>query len=569
MIRSNRKYPLSRSVRHWPKMPLAFLVGWLTLCVLPVPLRAEEPAGCSSPRAAAESVFYWLELGRFDLARASQCLEGSGRSARQLEVAAQRIRSVYDDRRLRIDFDRLSDDSKWVDPVTGRAEIAPHPDLPAVVVTRSQDGTWHWPRSSLDRINVLEQEHSFISERMIERLPDWMRNDLFGVEVWQFLALSTIFILGLIVRKVIQFLVKRRVSSLVARLGKQGVANLVDTFASPGATLAMAVMLRVLYPQLRLPYGATMALNLSVRIMVVASVVWAAYRFVDVIAEVMTEKAAKTESKLDDQLVPLVRKALKIVTVIAGALAILQNLNVNVASLLAGLGIGGVAVALAAKDTVANFFGSIMIFVDKPFQIGDWVVIAGVEGVVEEVGFRSTRVRTFYNSLVTIPNAKFTEASIDNYGRRRYRRVFATLNLTYDTTPEQMQAFVEGVRAIIRANPHTRKDYYEIHMSGFGAHSLSVMLYYFFEVPSWSDELRERHNVYLEILRLAKELGVEFALPTRTLHIESVAAPGAKRELPPPQSEARLAEVCRSFGPEGELSRPSGPRVTDGFFAQK
>src|SRR5690606_12151232 len=265
-------------------------------------------------------------------------------------------------------------------------------------------------------------------------------------------------------------------------------------------------------------------------------------------------KAAKTESKLDDQLVPLVRKALKVVTVIAGVLAILQNLNVNVASLLAGLGIGGVAVALAAKDTVANFFGSIMIFVDKPFQIGDWINVAGVEGIVEEVGFRSTRVRTFYNSLVTIPNAKFTELSVDNYGKRRYRRVYSTLNLTYDTTPEQMQAFVEGIRAIIRANPYTRKDYYEVHMSGFGQHSLDVMVYYFFRVTSWSDELRERHNVYLEIMRLAKALGVEFALPTRTLHIESAAAPGAAREIPPPASEVRLAEICRSFGPEGELS---------------
>lgn len=515
-----------------------------------------------------ESVFYWSELGRVDLARASQCLDGSGRSARQLELTAQRIRSAFADRRLRIDFERFSDDPSWVHPVTGRPEVAPHPDLPAVVVKRAADGTWHWPRSSLDRIDVLDQGRSFISESTIARLPDWMRGDLFGIEVWQFLALSTIFILGLIVRKIIQFVVKRRVSKLVARLGREGVAHLVDSFASPGATLVMALMLRLLYPQLGLPYAATALLNLSVRMMVVVSIVWAAYRLVDVLADFMADKAAKTDSKLDDQLVPLVRKALKIVTVIAGVLSILQNLNVNVGSLLAGLGIGGVAVALAAKDTVANFFGSIMIFIDKPFQIGDWVNVAGVEGIVEEVGFRSTRVRTFYNSLVTIPNAKFTEVSIDNYGKRRYRRVYSTLSLTHDTTPEQLQAFVEGIRAIIRANPHTRKDYYEVHMSGFGAHSLDVMLYYFFEVPSWSDELRERHNVYLEILRLAKELGVTFALPTRTLHIETQAAPGAKRELPPPSSEARLAEVSRSFGPDGELSRPSGPRITDGFFAK-
>jgi MscS family membrane protein len=553
-----------------------FLLGCALLSIglaLSAPAQAARapapPTGCPSPRAAVETVFYWLELGRFDPARAAECLDGQGRSARQLEIMAQKIRSVYGERGLRVDPERLSEESDWVHPVTGRAEVAPHPDLPAVVVRRSPNGLWYWPRSSLDRVNVLDQEKALVSEDFIARLPDWMRNDVLGIETWQFLALSALFVIGLVVRKVIQFVVKRRVSKLVERLGRQGAANLVATFASPGATLVMAVVLRMVYPQLRLPYGAVMALNLSVRMMVVVSLVWAAYRFVDVIADALAQKAAKTESKLDDQLVPLVRKALKIVTVVAGVLSILQNLNVNVASLLAGLGIGGVAVALAAKDTVANFFGSVMIFIDKPFQIGDWVSIAGVDGIVEEVGFRSTRVRTFYNSLVTIPNAKFTEASIDNYGRRQYRRTFITLNLTYDTRPEQMQAFVEGVRAIIQANPHTRKDYYEVHMSGFGAHSLDVMVYFFFQVPTWSDELRERHYVFLEILRLAKELGVEFAFPTRTLHIESAALPGAAREVPPPTSEQRLAEICRSFGPEGALSRPSGPKVTEGFFAAK
>ena len=197
---------------------------------------------------------------------------------------------------------------------------------------------------------------------------------------------------------------------------------------------------------------------------------------------------------------------------------------VELRALLTGLGIGGLAFALAAKETLANFFGSVMIFVDRPFQIGDWIVVNGAEGIVEEVGFRSTRIRTFYNSVISVPNAVFTDAKIDNYGQREYRRTVCTLNLTYDTTPEQIQAFCEGIRAIIIANAHTRKDYYEVHMSGFGAHSLDVMVYFFFKVDSWTAELRERHNVYLEIMRLAGDLGVCFAFPTQTLHVDRVAA---------------------------------------------
>ncbi|MBN2194951.1 MAG: mechanosensitive ion channel family protein [Polyangiaceae bacterium] len=401
----------------------------------------------------------------------------------------------------------------------------------------------------------------------VEVLPPWLRGTVLGVEYWQYLALLMILLAATVVRKIIQVVVTNRVRWLADRAGQAWATKLVDVFASPGATLVMALLLRLAYPGLGLPTGAAAAVAVAIRVLLVVSVVWAAYRLVEVLAERMAMQASKTDSKLDDQLVPLVRKSLKVITVIAGVLFILQNLDVNIASLLAGLGIGGVAVALAAKDTIANFFGSIMIFVDRPFQIGDWVVVAGCEGIVEEVGFRSTRIRTFYNSLVTIPNAKFTEASIDNFGARKYRRTFVTLGLTYDTTPEQMQAFVEGIRAIVQANAYTRKDYYEIHMSGFGAHSLDVMVYIFFAVGSWSEELRERHHVFLEILRLAQRLGISFAFPTQTLHLESMAAPGTIQEPRASLAEAELAEIVDAFGPGGASARPAGPRITQGYLA--
>jgi MscS family membrane protein len=194
------------------------------------------------------------------------------------------------------------------------------------------------------------------------------------------------------------------------------------------------------------------------------------------------------------------------------------------------------------------------------------VKIGDTEGIVEVVGFRSTRVRTFYNSLVTVPNAHFTESAIDNIGLRQYRRVKTTLGLTYDTAPEQIQAFVEGIRAIIVANPHTRKDYYEIHFNDFGAHSLDIMVYLFLRVDSWSDELRERHNILLEILRLAKELEVDFAFPTQTLHLDTVAAPGAKASPKAMPQHAELGKVVQSFGPGGQLSRPGSPFVSEGGY---
>jgi MscS family membrane protein len=133
---------------------------------------------------------------------------------------------------------------------------------------------------------------------------------------------------------------------------------------------------------------------------------------------------------------------------------------------------------------------------------------------------RSTRVRTFYNSLITLPNARLINSHVDNYGLRRYRRWSTTISLTYDTPPEKVEAFCEALRELVRLHPYTRKDGYHIYANEFGAHSLEVLFYIFFETPDWATELRERHRMFCDILRVAKQLGVEFALPTQTLHIK-------------------------------------------------
>ena len=539
----------------------------LALLLLPRAVLAAAPNDCNNPRNATDSVFAWLQPERHDPKKAARCLDPEGRGIEERAAVAQRIKKIYDARALHVKMDAISEKPEFSDPKSGAHRVVPHEELPQVVVERQADGQWRWTRASLDHIDKLYADSfSEMEQGFVSKLPEWLRVKLFGVSYWQYLAILLIFSVGLVVRKVIQYIVTQRVRNLVENLGQKWASSLVDVFASPGATLIMAVVLRVAYPQLGLPIHAALALSITVRLLVVFAIVWAAYRVVDVIAERMAERAARTDSKLDDQLVPLVRKTLKIITIIAGGLFILQNLSVNVGSLLAGLGIGGVAVALAAKDTVANFFGSIMIFIDRPFQIGDWVALGKMEGIVEEVGFRSTRIRTFYNSVVTVPNAKFMEANIDNYGERKYRRCFFTLNLTYDTTPEQMQSFVEGVRAIIRANPATWKESYEVHMSAYGAHSLDVMVYFFFQVDTWSDELNQRHNVMLEILRLAEDLKVRFAYPTQTLHLDKVAQPGDPLALPTPPEDAALARMVEAFGPGGERARPSGPKITHGFL---
>jgi MscS family membrane protein len=413
---------------------------------------------------------------------------------------------------------------------------------------------------------IYESERPFDIEEVVQSLPTWMRvQPLFGTAWWQIIGAVLALLLSIVVRQIVGWVASSYGTRLLDRVGFGASAGLVGKAALPVGTIAMA---GVLWWSIRfLGFGAqtNQIAQAGIRVLAAVSMIIILYRVVDVIADLFARKAETTDTKLDDQLVPLVRRTVKVVVVAIGVIFVLQNLDVDVTSLLAMGTVGTLAVSFAAKDIIANLFGSVSIFTDRPFHVGDWVRIGDIEGVVEEVGMRTTRVRTFYNSLITFPNSLITTTAVDNYGARKYRRCTIDLSLTYDTTPEQIQAFCDGCRAILKANPAVRKDAYEVHFAAFGAASLDVMLYFFFEVDTWSAELRERHNVYLEFLRLAKALHVEFAFPTQTLHVATMAesAPKSAHDV---LSDQELSQNVLAFAPGGKLSRPAGPRVTHGFF---
>jgi len=252
----------------------------------------------------------------------------------------------------------------------------------------------------------------------------------------------------------------------------------------------------------------------------VALVIWFAIRLADGLTGLWEKQARKTESRLDDQLVPIVRRSSKVFFIITGVVLVLQNLGYSVGSLLAGLGIGGVAVAMASKDTVANLFGSIVIFLDKPFHVGDWIEMNGVEGTVEEVGLRTTRIRTFANSLITMPNSLFTTQAINNWSKMKKRRIKMTIGVTYDTSPEKLEALVAAIRRIITDDPALRNDFFLVNFDAFGPSSLDLFIYCFTVTTNWSEFLEVKQAFMLSIMRTVKELGLSFAFPTQSLHIE-------------------------------------------------
>jgi MscS family membrane protein len=166
-----------------------------------------------------------------------------------------------------------------------------------------------------------------------------------------------------------------------------------------------------------------------------------------------------------------------------------QQMGLPAYSVVTGLGVGGLAVALAGQKMLRDLFGAVVIMTARPYRIGDWVIIGDQEGTVESIGFRSTRIRTFYDSLLSIPNGVVVSKTIDNMGMRTYRRVYTRLSIRDDTAAERIEAFLEGVKRIIQANPTTRKDYFHVVLNDFGSAGLDIALYFFVKVPTWSEEV--------------------------------------------------------------------------------
>ena len=253
--------------------------------------------------------------------------------------------------------------------------------------------------------------------------------------------------------------------------------------------------------------------------------VFALARFImatlDIAGLVLLARADETEDKQDDQIIQFGIEVGKIVFFVLVLLFAIANIfDVNISSLLAGLGIGGLALALAAKESLENLLGSFTIFFDKPFTVGDLVTVSGITGTVEKVGFRSTRIRTLDKSYVTVPNKKMIDAELDNLTLRTFRRVRTNIGLVYGTNIDQLQAIVNDLQKLIDDHERTNQDGFARFMD-FGASSLDIQLVYYINTMDWNVFLDVKQEINFEIMRIVDRNGSDFAFPTQTIHVES------------------------------------------------
>lgn len=248
------------------------------------------------------------------------------------------------------------------------------------------------------------------------------------------------------------------------------------------------------------------------------------YSVVDVVDYAITHFTAKTHTKMDDMMAPMVRKSLRIVIIVLALVQVAQILSDKpITSILAGLGVGGLAVALAAQETIKNFFGSLVIFADKPFELGDRIVVGGHDGPVEEVGFRSTRIRTLEGHLVTVPNGELANMMVQNIGKRPYIRRIMNVTITYDTKPDKVQEALDILRDILDDHEGMHEDFPpRVFFNQFNDCSLNIIAIYWYHPPAYWDFLAHSEKVNMELLRRYNAAGIEFAFPTQTLYINNV-----------------------------------------------
>jgi MscS family membrane protein len=259
------------------------------------------------------------------------------------------------------------------------------------------------------------------------------------------------------------------------------------------------------------------------QITVMTVIFWGFLRSSDIVADHLHEQA-KDKSLGVTPFIPLIKKTLRVFFVIIGVILIIQNMGYSVGSLLAGLGIGGLAVALAAQESLSNFFGSLVVAVDRPFKLGDFIQIGAVMGTVEEIGLRSSRLRTPQRTLVTIPNKMMASEVITNYSAMPQRRVDLTIGLTYDTTPEQMTAIVEDFRTILKNDPGVHQDFLAVNFLTYGACSLDIQVIYFAADSNIAKSFELRERINFAIMRAVNACGLSFAFPTQTLHLDGAVA---------------------------------------------
>ena len=471
----------------------------------------------STPYATIVSHLLFLEDSSYNPALAAKTINFDKEDSVEEESLAIKLKQLFLGSQHQVyNFSELSKDSNYTDTISGKHIYYPNPLIQELFLEKVGDN-WYYSNSTSKLINSAHENMYSIDAEQIFKFSDrfkiWAGGEseiIFNdVRLWQFYMLLYFVVIGLLIYLFNHFILKR-VAYFFLRKSKYK-----RPFYRTLNSLIFIVFFNIVktyLPALEMSMDEMHIIHKVVHVIIIFFTTLLSF----IIVNILKIRFTKENIPISQQgLLIFLILIIKVIIFIVSLLTIINALDFNLVNILAGLSIGGFALALGAQDTIKNFFGSLMIFADHSFSVGDYISNDKVSGTVEEVGLRTTKIRTFHNSVVTVPNSKLADDNIDNLGRRKYRRFSTKIIIDFNTPTEKIDLFVEKIRAEIKKHPDTRKDFYMVYMNNFSTYGVEILLYVFFAVPEWEQEMKGKHYLMSKILDFAKELDVSFAIPPR------------------------------------------------------
>jgi MscS family membrane protein len=504
----------------------------------PAPPQSEEPAPDAvepdSPRASLGAFLQATDAGRWEDAARYLVLTGQQR-ARQAELA-ERLKGVIDSRRL-VDLETVSGASR------GQQDDRLPPDLEDVTaadavvrdihlrMVKSSDAQGPFWAFSHNTVGSIDSWYRALPDRWIRDLLSHTRFDVllrpgfFGVLWWHWIVLPFIAFLAWGVGRGLQSMLGGMVRGVTKRTATPLDDALLGSIGPPLTLIISIALFGVGAALIQITREAIQFVRVFTRPILAFAVFWALWRSVPVLIAWATSRSWAVSSPSARNMLSIAANIFRGVVVGLGIIAVIAAFGFPVGSVLAGLGIGGLALAFGAQKTVENVFGSVSLAVDQPFRIGDFVKVEDFVGTVEDIGLRSTRFRTLDRTVVSIPNGKLADQRLESFEVRDRMRLATTIGLTYDTTQSQMQTVLAGLERVLRAHPRIWPDAVVVKFKEFAASSLDIEVMAWFDVPTWGDFQVCRQEVLLAFMGVVEQAGASFAFPTRTVHVVQTAEP--------------------------------------------
>ncbi len=484
----------------------------------------------SNPNATLYTHIYNLMPENYNIAKSASTVRGLPKGEAQL--VAKKIKDILDGNGYIINFSKVPTDANYVDTIRfvkrtfkhNANRYAPFPvRLPEIYLEKYGEN-WYFSEETVQNLDKTYKKTFPIDFSWFkEKFPKFFEISANDILIWKpIVAIGTIIIciiLFYLLEPILFLFLKLFQRLFFKKISDERTMTILRELAKPIVFIVIIQYIKKVLPALQMvKLNALVLTGLSIA----ETVFWifVMLKLLKVILNFYHEHKAEERTKLDRQLAPILNQVLQGIIVLIGFLHILTLFGVNATTVLAGASIGGLALAFGAQDSVKNLIGTMVIFLDKPFQLDDWIEFGGVSGSVERVGFRSTKIRGADTTLFQVPNSKISEADINNMGLRVFRRYTTEVGLRYDTPPELMEAFIDGIKKLIALHPSSKSQAYNVHFIAFGSSSLNIMINVYFKGLDWAQEQESKHRLHMGIVRLAAALGVQFAFPSTTMMIE-------------------------------------------------